>query len=167
MIRKPARTFLLIALSVSTVGCDRVTKHIAMTSLAGRNMQSMFGGAVSLQYAENTGGFLRIGAGLTPGWRTLIFVVGVALALVGVVIAAARTRWNDWDLLALGLALSGGASNLFDRLVGGAVVDFVSIGSGPVRTGIFNIADVAIMAGVLMLLSPVPRRTRPFTREDE
>jgi signal peptidase II len=47
----------------------------------------------------------------------------------------------------LALFVTGGASNWIDRLAQGSVVDFLSVGVGPVRTGVFNVADVAIMLG--------------------
>ena len=50
------------------------------------------------------------------------------------------------------LFLAGGASNWVDRLVHGRVVDFLNLGIGPLRTGVFNVADVAIMAGLGLLL---------------
>jgi signal peptidase II len=56
-------------------------------------------------------------------------------------------------IFALALVLGGGSSNLIDRFVNdGYVVDFINLGAGPIRTGIFNVADVAITAGVLLLL---------------
>ena len=56
-------------------------------------------------------------------------------------------------ILALALVLAGGLSNLIDRFVhDGYVVDFINLGVGHVRTGIFNVADVAITVGVVMLL---------------
>ena len=50
------------------------------------------------------------------------------------------------------LVLAGGASNWVDRLARGSVVDFMNVGVGPLRTGVFNVADVAIMIGVSMLV---------------
>ena len=49
----------------------------------------------------------------------------------------------------LGLVLftAGGASNWIDRVLRGSVVDFLNLGIGPLRTGVFNMADVAIMLG--------------------
>ena len=55
-------------------------------------------------------------------------------------------------MVGLVLFLAGGASNLIDRVAFGSVIDFLNIGLGPFRTGIFNVADVAIMAGVAILL---------------
>jgi signal peptidase II len=55
--------------------------------------------------------------------------------------------------IALSLIAGGGFSNLVDRMVyGGHVVDFLNIGYGSLRTGIFNIADVAIMVGATILI---------------
>jgi len=51
------------------------------------------------------------------------------------------------------LILSGGGSNLYDRIVNdGAVIDFLNIGISSVRTGIFNVADMAIMAGAVLIV---------------
>jgi len=56
--------------------------------------------------------------------------------------------------------LAGGVSNLVDRIAMGRVIDFLNIGVGPVRTGIFNVADVAIMAGIGLLMLEHWRRQR-------
>jgi signal peptidase II len=62
------------------------------------------------------------------------------------------------QLTGLALATSGGIGNLIDRITNeGRVIDFVSVGIGPVRTGIFNVADMAIMAGVVLLLAGMRR----------
>ena len=53
----------------------------------------------------------------------------------------------------LALIVAGGLGNLYDRVFeGGAVTDFLNVGVGPLRTGIFNVADVAIVAGVLLMM---------------
>jgi signal peptidase II len=47
----------------------------------------------------------------------------------------------------------GGLGNLIDRMMNdGRVVDFVSLGVGSLRTGIMNVADVAVFAGAMLLL---------------
>ncbi len=57
------------------------------------------------------------------------------------------------SLVALSMILSGGASNLYDRILNnGAVIDFLNIGLGSIRTGVFNIADIVIVVGVLMFI---------------
>jgi signal peptidase II len=48
--------------------------------------------------------------------------------------------------------VAGGASNLLDRLAFGRVIDFINVGLGSVRTGIFNVADMAIMLGAAVVV---------------
>lgn len=67
-------------------------------------------------------------------------------------------------IFALALVLSGGSSNLIDRFANdGYVVDFINLGIGQIRTGIFNVADVAISVGFLMLLLQSWRRQQTDT----
>jgi len=55
---------------------------------------------------------------------------------------------NKYQILALSFILGGGISNIYDRLLYGEVVDFMNMGIGDLRTGIFNFADVSIMVGI-------------------
>ena len=149
------RVFALLALLTMTLGCDRVTKHWAVTSLAGAPDRSFLAGTLQLEYAENEGGFLSIGSNLPPTARLAIFSVATSLMLIGLLIIGIKYHGSYWYLVALGLAFAGGASNLLDRITRGTVIDFMTVGVGHVRTGVFNIADVAILAGICMfLLSP-------------
>jgi signal peptidase II len=148
-----AGTRLALAVAMTmTIGCDRVTKHVAGTMLEGIPGRSFLSDTVRLEYVENAGGFLSLGATWPPFARTLIFTVGTGLMLLGLVGAAIRYRWNGWALVGLGLFVAGGASNWLDRLTRGSVVDFVSVGWGPLRTGIFNVADTAILVGAGIVL---------------
>ena len=67
-------------------------------------------------------------------------------------------------VIALSLILAGGGSNLFDRLSNdGRVVDFVILGAAGLRTGIFNLADVAIMLGASLFLLTMVRQKNART----
>jgi len=145
------RTLLLIAIA-ATIGCDRVTKHVATTALADEPRQSFLADTVRLEYAENTGAFLGLGASWSEPVRTAVFGIGNALLLFGLVIVARRQRWSTPALLGVALFVAGGLSNLVDRALHGAVVDFLNVGIGPLRTGIFNVADMAIMLGAGLLV---------------
>ena len=143
---------LALVLVVTTIGCDRVTKHLATTNLAGMPRQSYFADTLRLEYAENTGAFLSLGAGL-PAWvRTSLFTVGVGIALTLIALAVFKRRWVGLAFVGATLMWAGGVSNLVDRLVRGSVVDFMNVGVGSLRTGIFNVADVAIMVGAALFV---------------
>lgn len=149
---KIAGKALVLALLVTTIGCDRVTKHLATTSLADMPRQSYFADTLRLEYAENSGAFLSLGAGL-PAWlRISVLMVGVGLALALVALAALKRNWMGLPFVGATLMWAGGVSNLADRVVRGSVVDFMNVGVGPLRTGIFNVADLSIMLGVVLVV---------------
>ena len=62
-------------------------------------------------------------------------------------------------MLALALIVAGGVGNLIDRMTssGGVVIDFLNLGIGPVRTGVFNVADMAITGAFFLLLLQLVR----------
>jgi signal peptidase II len=142
---------LLLVTILGTVACDRLSKNAASAALAGGPGQSFLFDTVRLQYAENTGGFLGVGGGWPSSVRTA-FVVGTGLALFGMVMVVLRAQSARLTMLALALFIGGGASNVFDRIMAGRVVDFMNVGVGPLRTGIFNLADIAIMAGAAIFI---------------
>ena len=146
------RAVLLCLLLAGTAACDRVTKHFAVTALAGAPQQSFLADTVRLQYHENPGAFLAMGATWSPATRVAMFQFGNAIFLAAAGYVAARYRWSRVGRCGLVLFLAGGLSNLTDRIAIGSVIDFLNIGIGPLRTGIFNVADVAILAGVAMVL---------------
>jgi signal peptidase II len=132
---------------VATIGCDRVTKHAATTMLAGQPDHSYLADTVRLGYVENTGGFLSLGAGWPPAVRTSFFTLATGVVLLALAVVVIKRRRDQWSDLGCALFLAGGVSNWIDRIARGSVVDFLNVGVGPVRTGVFNAADVAIMLG--------------------
>jgi signal peptidase II len=146
----------------ATFGCDRVTKHYAAATLARIPAQSYLADTFRLEYAENTGAFLSLGATLPESVRKTVIMSATSLVLVGTIFMAIRLRWSAAPLLGLALIFSGGLSNFSDRLLHGHVIDFMNVGFGPLRTGIFNFADMAIMLGVVVMV-----RTRGRVGETE
>ena len=165
MIGGVAVRLALVATIIATVGCDRVTKHVATSTLAGRPGRSLLADTVRLAYVENAGGFLSVGEDLPVAVRTSLFTVATAVLLLALVAFGVRLRWTGWPAFGLTLFVGGGMSNWIDRVLHGSVVDFINVGVGPLRTGVFNIADLAIMLGVtIVVVSEIrrrPRRTAP------
>lgn len=150
MTRFGSRLVLLLIV-FATIGCDRVTKHVASATIAGEPGQSFFADTVRLEYVENRGAFLSLGADWPSPVRAGVFIVGNAIALVALTVMAWRLRWSGTLLLGAALFVAGGVSNLLDRVVYGAVVDFLNVGVGPMRTGIFNVADIALLVGAVIV----------------
>ena len=142
----------LLLLIVSTIGCDQVTKHVATNQLMSSPPHSFMRDTFRLVYSENSGGFLSLGSDLPPVARTAIFTVATGVILSLCVYIVFRRPEVGLSPTGLALVVGGGLSNLADRIGDGAVVDFMNIGVGSLRTGIFNFADVAITLGVGVLL---------------
>jgi len=146
------RLTMIFLLLFVCVGCDQSTKYTAKHFLEGQQTLSYMGDFFRLSYTENTGAFLSLGAGMPEKLRYAILVVVVSIFLVGFLLFVIRSKkLNSLAVSASVLIIGGGLGNLIDRIINkGSVIDFMNIGIGPIRTGIFNVADLAIMAGVLM-----------------
>lgn len=149
------RILLILIVLIICMGCDQATKSIAHEVLTEDRALSYLGDTVRLQLAHNRGAFLSLGASLPDSWRKGAFIVGAGgLLLVLLVVAVTLKTDRLFPILSLALLLAGGLSNLLDRIVdSGQVIDFINIGIGPLRTGIFNVADMAIMAGLLIFVT--------------
>jgi signal peptidase II len=131
-----------LAVAAAIVVLDQATKQIAIAELADGAPVDLFLG-FELDYVTNTGiafGFLEDGVGL------VIAITAATLALLVAWFAVAPTRPGLW--LASGLIVGGALGNLADRIRVDAVTDFLD----PPYWPAFNLADVAITAGVAVLL---------------
>jgi len=149
------RFALILVVLVGCVGCDQTTKSIAQSYLLSTQVWSFLGDSVRLQLTHNTGAFLGLGSSLPEFWRHALFSVGGAVILFGLLgYALFVKKLQPLGVFAIALYFAGGVSNVIDRWAyGGYVVDFINVGIGPLRTGIFNFADMFIMAGGVILLA--------------
>jgi len=147
------RLFLALAILCSCVGCDQATKTIAVNSLRDQPPRSYLADTVRLDFAQNPGGFLSLGANLPDSVRTRLFISSNCVMMLGLSCFLIIKR-NIPLLLFVSLVyvLSGGVGNLVDRVSNnGLVTDFINVGIGSLRTGVFNVADMAITFGVITI----------------
>lgn len=148
------RVILAAVLLTGCIGCDQATKHLATKNLRGEPARSYLGDTIRLQYVQNPGGFLGAGGSLSPRARFWLFTVMNCslLAVVGFILVRHWTM-PPVRFAVLLLILAGGIGNLIDRVLhDGLVTDFLNVGIGPVRTGIFNVADIAVTGSAIVLL---------------
>jgi signal peptidase II len=146
----------------ATVGCDQTSKHLARSELGQRGFITLPGGFGELRLAENPGSFLSLGDSLPEPLRLMLFSAAVGVGLLGLLAYLALSRGlTSLSFVGLALAWAGGTSNLVDRIMRhGLVSDFIFLRAGPLHTGIFNLADVVIMAGFAVLLFDLWKRQR-------
>ena len=149
------RTTLGLAVAAMTCALDQATKLWLIFGFElGRKGAVAIGPFVDFVLTWNTGisyGWFRQ-EGPFGQW-VLLALKAVAVALLLIWLARASSRLSA---LALGLILGGALGNALDRLLYGAVADFVLLHVntpwGPFHWYVFNLADVAIVAGVAGLL---------------
>jgi len=134
---------LFYAVAVLIAGLDQLVKYLVATHLAVGQSLPLVGHALRLTYVRNTGAAFSLFVGFSP-----------YLALVGLIVAVTvvwlhhRTAPSNYLLqIGLALVLGGSCGNLLDRLCRSYVIDYLDLSIWPV----FNLADVMINAGVLVL----------------
>lgn len=136
------------------VGCDQSTKRVAQSFLSDSGAVTYFNDMVRFQYVENQGAFLGLGANMPEAFRFYFFAVLVATILVIAfsLFLINKNKFTNSQALPIIFIFGGGFSNLLDRFMNnGRVVDFMNIGLGNLRTGIFNVADMFILFGTLAI----------------
>ncbi|MFM7162262.1 MAG: signal peptidase II [Planctomycetaceae bacterium] len=134
------------------IALDQTTKVLA-TRLLPTVPLSFLGDTFRLQHALNTGAFLGMAGSWSPEVRFWLLTVLNAGFLVGLLVVLLK-NWHmpRWQFIACVGILAGGLGNLIDRVTNhGQVTDFLNLGIGNLRTGIFNVADIAITGGALLL----------------
>lgn len=135
------------------IALDQLTKYWAVQTLMGQRPDIYLNGLFQFNYAENPGAFLGFGGNWSREVRFVIFAVLVVLGLGGMLWYLLKKETSKLNLVAYSLILAGGFGNLWDRVfhIQGHVIDFMLIEvKGPIRTGVFNVADMAIVGGVLL-----------------
>lgn len=153
-MNKLARFGLVAILMFACVGCDQVSKSVVREHIALGDAQSFLGDTFRLTHAENPGAFLGVGASMPQAVRVGVFQIGVAL-LVAVLLGIAlfKRQLDAPSVTGFALLAASGLGNLIDRIVqDGVVTDFLNLGIGSLRTGIFNVADVLGVIGVVFLV---------------
>ncbi len=152
------RIRLVTTILVITLVLDHLTKWAAIEWLKDVPPIIYMGDLFRLQYATNTGAFLSLFGTLSASVRFWLLVAFNATVLSGVGwYLYSRNAITRGTSIALALILAGGVGNLIDRVFrDGVVVDFMNIGinlgGSSIRSGIFNVADLGIVGGLLLLV---------------
>ena len=136
------------AVAAGIVALDQATKAIVRASLDRGDRAAVFPG-VEIVHTRNSG--VAFGA-LSGGGAVVTVVIAVALVLLLAYFATHMRRPLVW--LPTGMLLGGAIGNVIDRARDGAVTDFIQI---PLGFPAFNVADMSITFGVLVLFYAVER----------
>ena len=151
------------------IGCDRITKNLAKEHLMFHAPMSYLHNTVRLEYVENTGAALSLGDQLSKPvsfWLLSILPLIFLLVLAGYVLTKIN-EYNTLKLFSFSLIIAGGLGNIIDRLLFDRhVTDFMNVGISNFRTGIFNVAEICVTAGVIGLLLSFREKKEDLAKEE-
>jgi signal peptidase II len=147
-VRSTSRRYALMVLTAVLVGViDHITKWLVVNHVR-LDTEVPAGSPITIHYIQNSGAAF----GLFPQF-TFLYLVVAAIVAGYILLYGPRMAGGLFRLLALGGILGGSVSNGIDRLVSGSVVDFIDFHFWLFQ--IFNVADMAIVGGMLVVVYQV------------
>ncbi len=151
-----------LGIATLLVVLDQVTKYFAVQAIpAGSTIPLL--PFLSLVLTHNTGAAFSFLAGAS-GWQRWFFVLIAVAASALIIWMLHRHRRETFLCVGLTLILGGAVGNLIDRLLIGAVADFVLLHWRQYQWPAFNLADSCITIGAAMLIWDSLRQSRSHRR---
>ena len=145
------RIILILLVITANIGCDQFSKKFVKRSVLPYETIRVLNDHLTVTRVENSGAFLSAGDSMSKTSKqiflTLIPIIAMVLGLVYLFLKPVSGNM----LIGLCFVIGGGVGNLFDRVMYGSVTDFLFVKVGIFETGIFNLADVSIMTGMLLI----------------
>lgn len=152
-INKLAKRIVIILVVLLNIGCDQISKNIVRKNVSTEDYIPLIADNFILTNVENTGAMLGFGENLPPTLKIILLqVIPVLVLLVLLYRTLLKTYLNNILSLAFAFVIGGGIGNLIDRIAYGSVTDFFLLKAGIFKTGIFNMADVSVTIGALLIL---------------
>lgn len=149
------RSIFITVLIVINIAIDQISKFWVRENVLPKSETDIIGSYFTLHNVENSGAFLGMGSELNPVLKIILLLI-LPIAVLGFVL---RYVFKDktidkLSLIGFSCILGGGFANIYDRLVYGSVTDFFHIDLGGVfKTGIFNLADMSVTTGMIMIIT--------------
>ena len=157
MLNKRERNLLITTIVFLTIALDQISKIWVRNNFESYIENSIICDLFILIKVENTGAFLGMGSELPESLRILLLIVLPIIVLIFITIYTYIDKELDKiSIIGFSLIIGGGIGNIFDRIVYGSVTDFFYLDFGSIfKTGIFNIADMFVTTGMILILYPI------------
>tara|TARA_B100001173_G_scaffold305619_1_gene311283 strand:+ start:786 stop:1274 length:489 start_codon:yes stop_codon:yes gene_type:complete len=154
MNSKKNRYSLITLIAGLSIAFDQLSKIWVRNNFESYIEKSIIGDVFTLIKVENTGAFLGMGSELSEIPRILLLIILPIIVLISITLYTYLEKTLDQtSIIGFSLIIGGGIANIFDRIVYGSVTDFLYINLGGIfKTGIFNIADVSVTTGMILIL---------------
>ena len=153
MIGKNRNISITILIAVSIL-LDQLSKFLIRQNVDQYSEIKLIGDYFILTNVENSGAFLGMGSDFSPFVKTIFLLILPVIVLICIMIYVYRDKQIDKiSLIGFCFIIGGGIANIYDRILYGSVTDFLFIDLGGIfKTGIFNIADLSVTTGMILIL---------------
>ena len=153
MIEKKRNISISIIIALS-IFLDQISKILIRKNVEQYSDIKLIGEYFILTNVENSGAFLGMGSDFSPIMKSIFLVILPIVILTCIIIYVYRDKEIDKiSLIGFSIIIGGGIGNIFDRIIYGSVTDFLFIDLGGIfKTGIFNIADLTVTTGMILIL---------------
>lgn len=148
------RSIFIIILIGANIAVDQISKIWVRLNVATNSETELLGQTFILTNVENSGAFLGMGSDLHPTIKIIVLLI-LPVIVLGIVLRhiLIDKTLDRWSLIGFCCIIGGGIANVYDRFLYGSVTDFFHIDLGGVfKTGIFNIADMSVTGGLIMIV---------------
>lgn len=135
-------SYLFITVMLTILGIDQISKWFIINRFFPGESLVVIEGFLRLTYVQNRGGAF----GILPGKSTLFIIISIII-IMGIILYNLKYPVPRSYRLVTGMIAGGALGNLIDRCFYNYVIDFFDLGWWPV----FNIADIAIVCGGILL----------------
>ncbi len=150
---KNNRYYKISSLIILSIFLDQFSKFWIRNNIESYSEIELIGSFFTLIRVENTGAFLGMGSELSYIPKLILLIIFPIMVLFAVSIYTYMDKKLDnLSLVGFSLIIGGGIANIFDRIIYGSVTDFLYINLGFFKTGIFNIADLSVTTGLILIL---------------
>ena len=150
---KIKRTFFIVLVVFFSIGCDQISKRIVRNNMNKNEIIHLLKDNIVLKRAENTGVAFGLGAN-SPLYLKIFYLelipISILLFLFRTVVI--DKEFSKLTITGAAFVIGGAFGNLLDRMLYNSVTDFIQLNVGADKTVIFNIADILVVLGMILVI---------------
>ncbi|SER52440.1 signal peptidase II [Salisediminibacterium halotolerans] len=135
-------------IAIAVIALDQITKYFVVRYMDIGESIPLIDNVLYLTSHRNAGAAF----GILQGQMWLFFIATIIVVSIIVYLMISQVQGSKWFGTSLGLVLGGAIGNFIDRMLAGEVVDFIDVFIFAYNYPIFNVADMALVTGVIMMM---------------
>tara|TARA_B100000524_G_scaffold287916_1_gene162980 strand:+ start:443 stop:901 length:459 start_codon:yes stop_codon:yes gene_type:complete len=144
MLKKINNRYINILFCIIIIACDQFTKYFIEFNYDSLMRRDII--IFTLDYVKNYGAAFS----LFNGSRIFLSLVSISISILLIYIIIYKKNISNLDLFGYSFILGGTIGNGYDRIIKGYVIDFINLNI--IKFPVFNIADISINIGFLLIL---------------